>query len=148
MTAQQILEQAINGVLQEKALSKEAINAVQAILTENENLKVNNESLNRNSNDLATKLEAAETKNREFVTREANLVEREKTVTERERKQDLLNLTITYEQTRVSDIKSFIETVFRNTVVRRNVSASVPIVNNGYQQGSSSSIETHETREE
>ena len=146
--AKTILEQAINGVLQEKALSKEAIDAVQQILAENVALKQNDENTNKALNVSLEENRKLVTENIALKAESKSVSDREKAVAEREKKADLLDLTVQYEKIRVGDAQRFIETIFRNTIIRKNVTTSVPVINNGYQNGTASGSENHQTSEE
>lgn len=146
MTSQEILQQAIQGVLTEKALSPEAITAVKNILDENNSLKINKDELTK-------RLETSEKRNSELVheiqmlkIKEADILNREQEIVVREKKADLLDLTVKYEQTRVQDVKGMFETVFRNTVLRKNVNANV--ANPNYTQDAYNSTHNESTQEE
>lgn len=134
MNAKEILEQAVNGVLQEKALSKEAIDAVQQVLAENEDLKAGNESLRELTANQEKSLAIAQKKNAEYDSLVDALAAREKALQERENKADLLDLQVEHAKIRVADLKEITGLVFRNTVLKKTMynSSQVPMPSGGY----------------
>lgn len=150
VTPQEQLKTAIDLVLREKTLSKEAVDAVQQILTENEHLKKTDETRKQELIDSRTMITTLTTENTKLKANEESVKARDLAVTEREKKMDLLDLTVKYEQLRANDAKGFIETVFRNTVVRKNVNASVgnPNSKNNEYNSSLSESKQEEVREE
>lgn len=127
MTSQEILQQAINGVLAEKTLSKDAIDAVQELLTDNEQLKLTDKTRKEELIGNRRTIDDLNDQNTDLRTKLGDFEARELAVSEREKKADLLDLTVKYEQTRVNDIKEWTGLVFRNTNIIRRIHGNKPM---------------------
>jgi uncharacterized protein (DUF342 family) len=127
MTAQEVLQSAIQGVLTEKALSAEAIEAVKVLIEENKGLKEQAATMMENFDALQDQCRSLRDVNLELVSRESAVSARELAVRVRENKADLLDLTVEYERKRLEDIKQVVSLVFKNSSLKKQVFSNVPV---------------------
>lgn len=125
MTATETLQQAIQGVLTEKALSAEAISAVQSILEENKTLGEVNKSLIESAKKIADQNIKLTEENTMWKTRAAAVEQKESDVKEREFRQELKDSEVSFTNLRLQDMKEVMGLVFKNTNIRKSITSHV-----------------------
>lgn len=115
----------LNAIIQdaslEGTLSKRAIDQFQTLLEENTELKEKNESQRKQLSSLRDDLGVLNNRSEVMRNELESYQARESELVDRERQQEVLEMSVKYEQKRVDDHKNMVALVFRNTVLKSNV---------------------------
>jgi len=115
------LDRIIQKAALDGALTKEAVDQFHKILTENSSLLEEVDDLKGKNVAGSKELEACKVKMEDFRAKVTDWVTREKELSEREKFITTLTLTAEHEAKRVQDHINMFTTVFRNSVLRKEV---------------------------
>lgn len=143
------LDKIIQQAALDGALTQKAVDQFHSIFTQNTALEVKVAALEETLEDRGKVIKNLETRNTELSALQGGMAQRENEVAERETKCTELELRAEYQLVRVNDHKEMFTTVFRNSVLRKEVmTAPVPGAPDQYGNRAASEFASKDTVEE